>query len=93
MNDGASSICDMLKTNGLLDRFIIIGFDLSPENRIKLAEGAVAAILGQRPINQAYDAIMLLYKKFVLKLDVPKNLNSPIDIYLKENIPQTDFWL
>lgn len=93
VNDGAAAVCEILKSHNLLKNFTIIGFDLSPENKEKLESGAIAAILGQRPINQAYDAVMLLYKRFVLKLDILKDINSPIDIYLKENIPTTDFWL
>lgn len=93
VNDGSYEICKLIRENNIENEFTIIGFDLSPNNKKMLDSGQVAAILGQRPITQAYDALMLLYKKFVLNLEIDRKLSSSVDIYFKENMPQTEFWL
>ncbi len=92
VNDNAHAACEILKRLQLSERFTVIGFDLSPFNRSGLQDGSIAAILGQRPISQAYDAIMYLYRKFVLGIDGGLSV-FPVDIFIKENLPSTDCWL
>jgi Transcriptional regulators len=93
VNDGSCAASEALERAGLLDSFTIVGFDLSPENRNALLTGRVSSILGQRPISQAYDAVMLFYRRFALKIENEGRLSSPVDIYIRENVPETDFWL
>ena len=93
VNDGAWKISDLLDEKGLLDQFTIIGFDLSPENRERLERGKIHLIIGQRPFSQGYESVMFLYRKLALDFDqYTECLTVPIDVYLKENIPQAELW-
>ena len=89
----AASLCRILEERGISDRFRIIGFDLSDENREVLRNGKIGAIIGQRPQAQGHDAITTIYNHFVLQHDAEKILSAPIDIYIKENIPESSHWL
>ena len=89
----AASLCRILEERGIYDRFRIIGFDLSDENREVLRNGKIGAIIGQRPQAQGHDAITTIYNHFVLQHDAEKILSAPIDIYIKENIPESSHWL
>lgn len=92
VNDGAHAICEILRNMEIDHLFTVIGFDLSTYNRYELENGGIAVILEQRPKTQAHDAIMYLYKKFVLHIESEVE-ECPVDIYIKENMPKTDFWV
>lgn len=66
----------------------IIGYDLIPENRRLLAEGGITAIISQRPEEQGRQAILSLYRCVVLEQDIEAKLEVPINVYIKENVPQ-----
>jgi LacI family transcriptional regulator len=68
--------------------FFIIGFDLVPTNYKLLKEGMIDAIIDQRPQEQSYQALLNLYRHVVLEDTTISNIEMPIDIYFKENLPK-----
>jgi LacI family transcriptional regulator len=66
--------------------FAIIGYDLVPENRRWLEEGLIDFLLTQRPDEQGYDGVSLLFRKIVLGEDPPEHVFTPIDIVTRENV-------
>jgi LacI family transcriptional regulator len=67
--------------------FCVIGYDLLPANRRFLEEGGITAIISQRPYEQGRLALLNLYRSIVLEQHIDSNIEMPINIYLKENIP------
>jgi LacI family transcriptional regulator len=67
--------------------FLLIGYDLVPNNRLSLQEGWIDAIISQRPEYQGREALMNLYRHIVLDQKIPKKIEIPLDVYIKENIP------
>jgi len=69
-------------------RFAVIGYDLVPENERLLRSGAIDAIISQRPETQGRRGLLDLYRSIVLGRAVERRVEVPIDLYLKENLPQ-----
>ncbi|MBO8436966.1 MAG: LacI family DNA-binding transcriptional regulator [Spirochaetes bacterium] len=93
VNDQAAIVCSTLE-EPLLEKARIIGFDLSDENRKCLLSGEIFAIIGQRPRAQGHDAVIAMYNYFTLPSSTEEgNLSAPVDIYIKENIPESSHWL
>jgi LacI family transcriptional regulator len=67
--------------------FLLIGYDLIPNNRRSLEEGWIDAIISQRPEYQGREALLNLYRRIVLEQQIPARVEIPLDMYLKENIP------
>ena len=74
---------ELRKTND----FIIIGYDLVPENHRLLMDGHIDAIISQRPETQARRGLLNLYRAIVLGKAIPKREEIPLDLYLPENVP------
>jgi LacI family transcriptional regulator len=87
-NSMAHRVAEVAKRQFPRRDFFIIGYDLIPRNRRMLAEGSIDAIIDQRPEEQGRQALLTLYRHIVLDQDVPAKIQIPIDIYLKENIPE-----
>jgi LacI family transcriptional regulator len=68
------------------DDFIIIGFDLIPNNYALLKQGRISAIISQRPDYQGRESLLNLYRHLVLGQKIPAKVEIPLDIFLKENI-------
>jgi LacI family transcriptional regulator len=68
--------------------FFIIGYDLIPKNRCLLAEGRIDAIISQHPDEQGREALSALNRHIVLEQTVAPRIEIPIDICIKENIPE-----
>lgn len=66
----------------------LVGFDMIPENRELLRQGNIDYIIGQRPEEQAYIGINLLYRHVVLQQPCPREVILPIDIVSPENVEQ-----
>ena len=64
----------------------VIGYDLVDHNRKCLNEGTIDFIISQRPENQGYQAISILYKHIVLSENVDHKIIIPMDIITKENM-------
>ncbi len=65
----------------------IVGYDLVPENVRGLQEGTIDCVLSQRQDYQGYQGVYQLYRKVVLGQEVEAEIEMPIDVYLKENLP------
>jgi LacI family transcriptional regulator len=76
-----------LKESGRKKDFFIIGYDLINANKQFLKEGLIDAIISQRPEEQGRLAVVNLYRRLVLEEKIEKTVEIPLDIYIKENIP------
>ncbi len=63
----------------------LIGYDLIPENRVCLKNGAIDFLISQRPAMQGYDGIMALYRSIVLREHVSPEIIVPLDIVTRES--------
>jgi len=79
----AEAAFELRKTND----FIIIGYDLVPENHRLLQDRHIDAIISQRPETQARRGLLHLYRAIVLGNPIPKREEVPLDVYLPENVP------
>jgi LacI family transcriptional regulator len=67
--------------------FLLVGYDLTPKNRELLRDGGIDAIISQRPEEQGRQALLSMYRHLVLEQRIPPNIEIPLDVYIKENIP------
>ena len=67
--------------------FLLVGYDLIPENRRLLLEGRISAIIAQRPEEQGREALLTLFRSVVLKQNVADRWEIPLDVYIRENTP------
>ena len=67
-------------------RLPLIGNDLVEENCEGLKNGLIDFILTQRPFEQGYNGIRLLYRYLMLEEDIPAEMIMPIDIITAENL-------
>ena len=72
-----------------IQNLVVIGYDLIPENRRLLRAGSIDAIISQRPEEQGRRALQSLYHHFVLRHDGPARIEMPLDIFYRENLPDT----
>jgi LacI family transcriptional regulator len=68
-------------------RFVVIGYDLVPENERLLRSGEFDAIISQRPETQGRRGLLDLYRSIVLGFAVEPRVDVPLDLYIKENLP------
>ena len=68
--------------------FFIVGYDLVPANHKLLLEGRIDAIISQRPQEQSRQALLSLYRHIVLGSTIDPAIEMPLDIYVRENIPE-----
>ena len=69
------------------DSFLLIGYDLIPNNRRLLGEGRINAIISQRPEEQGREALLTLFRSVVLAQKVEPKREMPLDVYIRENAP------
>jgi len=67
--------------------FLLVGYDLTPENRRLLLEGRISVIISQRPEEQGREALSALFRSVVLRQKVEARLEIPMDVYIRENTP------
>lgn len=82
-------VAAFLKSQGLKQSLVLVGYDLVPENRKALADGSIDCIISQRPAYQGYTGVYQLYKHVVLQQEADANVHVPIDIFFKENLVDT----
>jgi LacI family transcriptional regulator len=70
-----------------LQPFVLVGYDLIPNNRELLREGGIDAIISQRPEEQGRQALLNLYRSIVPGQHIASQVEIPLDVYIKENIP------
>jgi len=64
----------------------LIGYDLIEDTAAFLQNGIIDFLISQKPHMQVYYGLMILFRHFLLKQDVSKEIIMPIDILTKENI-------
>lgn len=70
-----------------INNLCVIGYDLIDENINHLKKGNISYLLNQRPDEQSYKAIMLLFNYLLGQKEINQIDNySPIDIIIKENV-------
>jgi LacI family transcriptional regulator len=83
----AHRVTEAAKKQKIPQPFLLVGYDLIPKNRELLREGGIDAIISQRPEEQGRQALLNLYRHIVLEQHIPSQIEIPLDVYLKENIP------
>ena len=83
-NSRSHLVANYLNENQI-NSIVFAGYDLISENMIYLEKGTIDFLIGQRPKEQGYKAIMAVFSFLVLKQEVEKVNYSPIDIITKEN--------
>jgi LacI family transcriptional regulator len=68
--------------------FLLVGYDLIPNNRRLLREGRIDAIISQRPGDQGREALFTLFRSVVLEQTVEARRDVPLDVYIRENAPE-----
>lgn len=66
----------------------MIGFDLIPENRELLRSSVVDYLIGQRPEEQTYLGMQILYRHLALQQKYPAEIIVPIDVVCAENVDE-----
>ena len=64
----------------------LIGYDLIDQNIEWLRRGVIDFLIGQRPQEQGYQAIQILFNKIVSGSERTGNYYTPIDLINKENL-------
>ncbi|MDR0377079.1 MAG: LacI family DNA-binding transcriptional regulator [Spirochaetaceae bacterium] len=70
--------------------FLIVGYDLIPKNRELLRDGAINAIISQRPEEQGRQALLNLFRHIVLEQYILPKIEIPLEVYIRENIPLSE---
>ena len=86
LNSMGYLVADAVKKAG--ENVPVVCFDVTEENATRLEDGSIAALLGQRPHRQGFEALKaaincLLYRQ---KEANPQHI-MPIDIIVKDNLP------
>lgn len=63
----------------------LIGYDCVNQNVDLMNEGVIDFLISQKPVDQGYISLYLLYKALILKKDVDERISMPIEIITKEN--------
>jgi LacI family transcriptional regulator len=83
----AHRVAEAAKRQKKKRHFILVGYDLIPRNRDLLRKGEIDAVISQRPEEQARQALLNLFRHIVLEQRILPKIEIPLDVYLKENIP------
>ena len=84
----AHRLAQTVKKKRAGQNFVVIGYDLIPDNRRLLKEGFIDAIISQRPEEQGRQAVVNLYRHIVLDEAVAARIDIPLDISIRENTPE-----
>jgi LacI family transcriptional regulator len=83
----AHRVAEAAKRQKRKQPFLLVGYDLIPKNKELLRDGAIDAIISQRPQEQGREALLNLYRHIVLEQRIHAKIEIPLDVYIKENIP------
>jgi LacI family transcriptional regulator len=84
-NSKVYKVANFLESHQMND-LRLIGYDLLEESRYYLENGIIDFLIGQKPEEQGYRAVMALFTHLVLKRKVESNQYMPLDIITRENI-------
>ena len=85
-NASTHYFADVIDKMKLGRKVYIIGYNLIKENIKRLKEGLIDFIINQQPLRQGYESVLTMYRRVVLKQDVPKAKMLPIEIVTTENL-------
>jgi len=88
-NSRAHLIPNILKQHEITNTHII-GFDLNKQNLLYLKRGEIDFLINQQPEYQGYAAIKSLFNYLTKEDESELNLNIPVEIIVKENLPAGD---
>lgn len=83
-NSRAYLIAEFIKKNQIKG-IKIVGYDLLEKNVEYLNHGIIDFLINQNPENQGYLGVNYLYKKLMLKEEIPVENQMPLEIIVKEN--------
>ncbi|ULQ52661.1 LacI family DNA-binding transcriptional regulator [Flavihumibacter fluvii] len=83
-NSRVSMVARFIETEMNVKPFLV-GFDFTDSNIDYLEKGIIDFVICDKPQEQGYRGIMILYQNIVLGLEVEKVHYMPIDIITKEN--------
>jgi LacI family transcriptional regulator len=89
-NSRAHFIAQFLEQNKITG-IRIVGYDLLKDNVAFLNKGMIDFLINQKPEQQGYMGIQLLYKKLVIQESVTHTQYIPLEIILKENYLEAHF--
>ncbi|MEJ5185330.1 MAG: substrate-binding domain-containing protein, partial [Rectinemataceae bacterium] len=89
-NASVHGIASQVNSRAGCQHIAIVGYDLVPANVSQLEAGTIDCILSQRQDFQGYQGLYQLYRKVVLGQEVEPEIEMPIDVYLKENLPSAN---
>lgn len=78
-------VADFFEKNSIRNVHLI-GYDLLPSNIDHLKKGNIRFLIGQKPMDQGYKSLMILFNALFMKKKITKDQFLPIDIITKENI-------
>ena len=78
------SVPEFIKKNGIKG-IKIVGYDLLEKNVAYLNHGIIDFLINQNPEHQGYLGVNYLYKKLMLKEEIPFENQMPLEIIVKEN--------
>jgi LacI family transcriptional regulator len=82
-NSRVANVAHYIEKSGR--KVILIGYDFLNRNVEYLDKGIIDFLICQKPLEQAYQGVMTLYKHLAISLPVEKVQFMPIDIITKEN--------
>ncbi len=83
-NSRVSTVARYLETTGKGD-VLLIGYDFLPDNIKYLKKGTIDFLICQKPQEQSYKGMLLLYQYLAFDTKVDKVIFMPIDIITREN--------
>ncbi|MFC3198327.1 substrate-binding domain-containing protein [Parapedobacter deserti] len=83
-NSRVRSVANYLVKRSLENK-ILIGYDFLQENVKYLKQGVIDFLIGQKPEEQGYVSLMMLFQHIVMGVAMPKVNYMPIDIITREN--------
>jgi LacI family transcriptional regulator len=86
-NASVHGIAADLNTRESQKHITVVGYDLVPENVRQIEAKTIDCIISQRQEQQGYQGIYQLYRSVVLGQPVEPEIEMPIDIHLRENLP------
>lgn len=87
-NSTGHLVGDWLAERGLKEGRAVVSWDIVPANARALREGRIDCLVSQRPVEQAREALRLLFASVIggAGLASPP-VPIPLDVYFKENLP------
>jgi LacI family transcriptional regulator len=87
-NSSGHRVGEWLSRTGRKEACRLVAWDLVPANARALAAGTIDSLVSQRPADQAREGMERLFKSVVHGAEVEGDMEMPVDLFLKENLPE-----